>query len=316
MRGSQRTSASRTRLRRGRAARGVGLEHQVVDAAAELGQHQPLARGRAEHEPDALPDLLVARCPAAARRRARCTGKRPAAAEEVAVASSLSHRSSPCPRPRPGRPGSVGSLQVSARSPARAAGLPLIRTLRAAGADRGPVGSAGSRTCRRAGCAAACWSPTAPSPRPRPMMLHVGAQRCLMMPLNGCGTVTGGAGARRLDEVDVERRTRSPCFAAGAPIAITSSVDVHVVPLTASARPWPRSRGCRRREISRLPERLDRHLARGAERRCRRWRRSLDAPCRGVDHDLVLAARVDDLDPLGALACRRSLSTWPAARAR
>ena len=91
MRGSQRVERLlHLRLHAPVQLRRVGLEHQVLDAAAELRAHLALARARAEDDRDAC---SIASSPATNANAPVASGddrKRPAAAEEAGIA--LSHR--------------------------------------------------------------------------------------------------------------------------------------------------------------------------------------------------------------------------------
>ena len=73
---------------------GVGRgEHEVVDGAAELRAHRPLARGGAEHEGDGLLQLPVTATTGRSSRWRRCAaGRRPAGADE-----RFTHRARPDP---------------------------------------------------------------------------------------------------------------------------------------------------------------------------------------------------------------------------
>ena len=103
-----------------RGGRVGGREDEVVDGAAELRTHRPLAGRGGEDQPDALDDLAVA---ADQRDRAGRVGaqrERPAFADEV-------HRSQP-PIMTVRQPRMIGAPQP-ARSPTRAAGMPPISTV-------------------------------------------------------------------------------------------------------------------------------------------------------------------------------------------
>src|SRR6266511_4021939 len=129
---------------------------------------------------------------------------------------------------------SAGSLQVSAVSPLRAAGLPLINTvalpvmicpLFTGGRwNAPPCGTCGGVLSAVLPCVAAC----------RPMIFTLGLRPPLMIPLNGCGS---GVGTVPLGEGTMTMWVsvpviRSPCFAAGCPIALVQidrrALDIHL----------------------------------------------------------------------------------------
>src|SRR5215475_14135553 len=105
------------RARRGLVGR---REHQVVDAAAELGTHRPLTGGGAQHEPDRLGDLLLAGHQRDAAGGVGAQREAPARADEL-----LAHRYPPMITFR-APPLIVAPQAVS--SPLRAAGRPSMST--------------------------------------------------------------------------------------------------------------------------------------------------------------------------------------------
>ena len=124
----------------------VGGEGEVVHGAAELRAHPALPDGGAQDDPDRFLDPLLAAGERDAPAGAQAERERPPRPGEV-WRSPLGHfptlRSGPSRRVpstldavgsggggAPGKAGGRASLQVRAGSPARAAGFPLIRTVR------------------------------------------------------------------------------------------------------------------------------------------------------------------------------------------
>ena len=102
--------------------RGVGRrEHVVVDRAAEVRPHRALARRRAEDQPHALGDLLVARD-----EREPPGGVDPHRVGDATADEQLAHRAHPTFTV--GAPITIGAPQP-AMSPTRSAGRPPIITV-------------------------------------------------------------------------------------------------------------------------------------------------------------------------------------------
>ena len=312
MRGSQRTSASRTR------AWTRPCSCAVLASITSSQMPQPNS-GRITRSPGLVPRMIWIACsmasvaldaaampPVAVRRRpetpsrARGTRHRRSATDQHRVP-----RRRRCPTGR-----SIGSLQVCAVSPARAAGLPLIVTRRAARRRSWPCSTAGSRTCRRSGCAAACsWPCCSPSP-PRAADGHVGAHAAVDDPAERVRHRHRRGRSRRLDQVDVDRDDRDRPGALPAVPCVLPSVD-----RDRRALDRQRAAGLERQSTS-WP---DLHRV-GVERHRARRRRHRDVAARSqVDLDLRpdTSITILCLPPLPTISIRSAplvssnLSRWP-----